>query len=338
MERYNFTNRLFLFKIESMIRRFFICFILVFIVACDDGDILTVDLDFEGNLERCDNFEEYHLIYDTREDPSESLILILPKNNANNALFTTPTPVGEPVTIDISSTNARFLFRTYNRNLSDNELCDIVPPYDLSIADNYEAFDGQIQITVTVVDDDNDGVPAEFEGLAGEPYEDGIYWDSLDTDQDGLPDYIDKDDDNDNVLTIDEIDNTDGDDDPTTNPLNTDADLVVGGDELPDYLDSDDDGDNIPTYLEDVDGDQNPRDLSNYVVDEFGSDIFRYLYNHEDYLDTYPDPGKRVTTYTRTVTTSITIVGIDLEILRTTIIDFGTLTTTLEVTPSIFLD
>ena len=51
MERYNFTNPLFLLKIESMIRRFFICFLLVFLVACDDGDIITIDLDFEGELD-----------------------------------------------------------------------------------------------------------------------------------------------------------------------------------------------------------------------------------------------------------------------------------------------
>ena len=71
MKRYNFTNPLFLLKIEAMIRRFYILFCLVFLVACDDGDILTVQLDFEQELERCDNFEDSYIIFDTKDDLSE---------------------------------------------------------------------------------------------------------------------------------------------------------------------------------------------------------------------------------------------------------------------------
>ncbi|MDN3492125.1 hypothetical protein [Winogradskyella bathintestinalis] len=336
MERYNFTNPLFLLKIITMIRRFYILFCLVIFVSCDDGDILTVDLDFAGNLKRCDNFEEFHLIYDTRDDPSESLILILPKNTVNNALFTTPTPVGEPVSLDLSNSNNRFLYRSYNRNLNSDELCEIVPPASLTIDENYEANAGEVLITVTVVDDDNDGIPTEFEGLAGEPNEDGIYMDSLDSDGDGIPDYLDEDDDNDNVLTKDEIDNTDEDNNPNTNPKNTDADLT-SGDTIPDYLDDDDDGDGIPTYLEDVDGDKNPRSgLVDKVVNAEGLEVYRYLYNDEDYMDTYPDPGKRITTFSRDVTTNFEVKDFDLEILRTTMINFGTLSTPLILTPNVF--
>ena len=333
MKRYNFTNPLFLLKIESMIRRFYILFCFVFLVACDDGDILSVDLVFDQELERCDNFEDYHLVYDTREDPSESLILVFPKNEDNNALFTTPTPVGEPHTLDLSNSNIRFIYRTYNRELESGDLCEIIPPATLSIIEDYEAGAGQVQITVTVVDDDNDGIPTEFEGLAGEAYPDGIYWDSQDTDDDGIPDYIDEDDDNDNVLTIDEIIQDDDDYSPLTHTLDTDGDVTYN------HLDNDDDGDNVFTYLEDKDGDLNPRDPANYVVDEEnGENVLRYLSNQSNAVEAFDDPGKRVTTFSRIVTTTITIVGIDLEILRATTVEFGTLTTNLEVTPQVFLD
>ena len=65
-----------------MVRRFYILFCLAFLVACDDGDIINVTLDFDEVLERCDNFEDSYLVYNTREDPNEALILILPKQTS----------------------------------------------------------------------------------------------------------------------------------------------------------------------------------------------------------------------------------------------------------------
>ncbi len=75
-------------------------------------------------------------------------------------------------------------------------------PSDLTIREDYEAGSGDVYITTTIVDDDNDGVPNE--------------------DEDRLPrmvfrsikilmemvslDYLDIDDDGDNVLTEDELD------------------------------------------------------------------------------------------------------------------------------------
>lgn len=58
--------------------------------------------------------------------------------------------------------------------------------------------------------------------------------------------------DNDGVPTSVEDKNTDGDNNPATNPTDTD------GDGTPDYLDTDDDGDGIATISEDVDGDGDP--------------------------------------------------------------------------------
>ena len=75
-----------------------------------------------------------------------------------------------------------------------------------------------------------------------------------DTDGDGLFDYIDFDDDGDNIPTAFELDvfNTDGDNNPLTNPLDTDQDGI------PNYLDPDDDGDGILTIDEDLNGDLDP--------------------------------------------------------------------------------
>ena len=103
MQRYNFTNPLFLLKIESMIRRFFIIFSLIGFTTCNDGDIINVTLEFDKELDRCDNFENAYLLYDTREDPNEALILTLPKPDYDY-LFSA-LPDNEPVTLPIGSVN-----------------------------------------------------------------------------------------------------------------------------------------------------------------------------------------------------------------------------------------
>jgi hypothetical protein len=302
-----------------MKRHFYFLFSLVFLVACDDGDILTVDLDFEGDLERCEDFQDSYLLYDTREDPNEALILIIAKDDMNELLFTTPTTEGTPTELEIDQTNTRFIFRSYNRAIENDELCDVVASGDLSIIEDFEADSGTVFITTTIEDDDGDGLSNEDEGLTGLPDEDGIYMDSQDSDMDGIPDYLDQDDDNDNVNTINELDddNIDGDNNPLTTPLDTDSDGI------PDYLDTDDDGDDVLTRLEDEDGDLNP---INDRSDNNGVQIAHYL----NALETinYGDPGVSDNNqYTRTVTTHFLVTDIDIEILRATEVDFGTLIT-----------
>ena len=298
-------------------RRLYIIFCFVFLTACNDGDILTIELDFDKALERCNNDIESYLIFDTREDPSESLLLIIDRNEENDLLFEKQTPVDEPVILSISS-EARFIYRTYNRAIASNELCDVIPPAGLNIVEDYEATTGTVEITVTIEDDDGDGIPSENEyGIGG-------LLDPKDTDGDGIFDYLDEDDDNDNVKTRSEIDtlNADDDNDPTTNPLDTD------GDGIPDYLDNDDDGDDVLTIEEDEDGDQNPLDdLGNNADGEF----VPHFRNTLEMIN-YGSPGLidlSENAYTRTVTTQFLVKNINLEILRTTEVDFGILTTTI---------
>lgn len=76
-----------------------------------------------------------------------------------------------------------------------------------------------------------------------------------DTDGDGIPDYLDDDDDNDGILTVDE------NPDPNGNHSPEDA-WDLDGDGIPNYRDRDDDGDGIftidegPLSLQDSDGDE----------------------------------------------------------------------------------
>ncbi|MDN3491336.1 DUF6252 family protein [Winogradskyella bathintestinalis] len=121
--------------------------------------------------------------------------------------------------------------------------------------------DGSFQSKIEALDcadDDSDGVPNVFEDFNG----DGDKTND-DTDGDGVPNYLDNDDDGDGILTQYEAVDENG------NPVDTDGDMDV------DYLDNDDDGDGILTINENADpnGDGNPDD----ALDANGDGIPDYL-------------------------------------------------------------
>ena len=313
-------------------RHFYIIFCFLCLTTCDDGDIITVELDFDKELKRCINNTDTYLIYDTQESTNQSLSLNIPRNEENELLFTEPTTLNSPRLLSLNGTDTRFIYRTYNRPIvstgSDEELCYPVPPSDLIVTDALETTTGKVEVTVTIDDDDNDGISSEDEER-GEPNDDGEFPNARDWDGDGLPDYLDEDDDNDNVKTIDELDeaDADGDDDPFTNPLNTDANLP-NGDALPDYLDDDDDGDGTLTRLEDESQDMDP--TNDRADNEAGILTAHYLNTLETI--SYADPGTTDDNkYTRTVTSYFLVTDIDFEIFRATEIDFGTLITSFEL-------
>jgi len=311
MERYNFTNLLFLFKIEAMKRPFYIILCLVLFASCDDGDIFTVDLEFDELLERCDNFEDSYIVYDTREDPNEALILVMPKDEANEILFTTATEMTAERTIP---SQVQFYYYKYNNTVSNGELCDVVTDPSLVVIEDNEATAGTVYINTNIVDDDNDGVASEYE------YGPGGLDNPQDSDDDGIPDYLDEDDDNDNVKTSDEIDNSDGDDNPNTNPFNTDLNLP-NGDDIPNYLDDDDDGDGIDTRLEDENENANPRD--DYQESSDGSVVPR-RYLDPNASEPFPYSGLIDNRYTRIATTRFLITNTGIGPISSTEIPFGT--------------
>ncbi len=122
--------------------------------------------------------------------------------------------------------------------------------------------------------------PFGADGIADQVQDDPdsgtINYEIADTsDEDGIPNFQDADDDNDSVLTIFEGGNPDGD----GNPLTGDT-LDTDGDEIPDFLDPDDDNDSVLTIDEtpDPNGDGNPDDATD--IDEDGI---------PDYLDPTKD-------------------------------------------------
>lgn len=138
-------------------------------------------------------------------------------NNQSNIIPITNGEINQ--TIAYCTTNTAYSAQVID--LNTNQSTDIVtgnfatPTTDL----------GTEMSCLDLSDSDNDGVIDIDEDVNGDNN-----LDNDDTDQDGIPNYLDEDDDGDGVNTIDEDRDNDG------NPMNDDSD----GDQIPDYLDNQD--------------------------------------------------------------------------------------------------
>ncbi|MBT8272009.1 MAG: hypothetical protein KJO25_08195 [Bacteroidia bacterium] len=277
---------------------------LVLGLSCSDGDIIDVNLEFDQELQRCgDTNSDNYVLYDIQTDSFESLTLLFPANNANNAIF---NPSSSPTegSLNINGSNVRFNYRTYDGD-PQGLICEEIPVSDVNIIEDYEASSGTVNYISTFIDDDNDDVPSILEDLNNN----GDLEDD-DSDGDGIPNYKDNDDDNDNVPTRFENPDPDGDGDLS------DAQNTDGTDE-PDYLDADDDNDGVITRYEDENLDEDP--FNDFAP---GGTLPRFL--DPMAADTYVNDVFNPNDFQRTVSVVFTILNIDIEILSADSFDFGT--------------
>ena len=272
--------------------------------SCNDGDIITIALDFDDTFESCGSL----VFYNIKEDPSESLsvqitspaltISDLLKVGADNTLVTTRT---------INGTSNTFNYRSY-ASVTANLFCNDIPPSDIIITNDLESTTGEVVITTELTEDDNDTVLAELEDINGN----GDLNDD-DTDGDGIPNYLDSDDDGDNILTRDEKPDPNKD-----NSLNDAQD--TDGDGIPDYLDSDDDGDGTLTRDEEnYSQDQNPaNDVTN---SEIGAD-----YLNPQVFSSVPATAYREHSIFETYVITMIINNISLPNISQDVFNFGKLT------------
>jgi len=265
-------------------------------ISCDDGDVISVQLDFDKTLTRCGGeTSSSYILYDTRNDPFESLTLLFPNNSQAEAIFI-PEDSGNLITIPINGNSVRFNYRTYTAD-PNTYICQDIPDASVSVIDNYEASSGDAIFTTTFEDDDNDGVPnaLEFDG---------------DTDGDGIPNYKDYDDDGDNVPTINESPDPNGDGD-LSDMKDTDSDSI------PDYLDMDDDNDGTDTKFEDENNNGN-------LFDDLaiGANVARFLDGTVN--TTYEIDVVKVNQFSRDYKVNVTLEDIDISILSTDSFFLGT--------------
>jgi len=226
-----------------MTRIFLLMTCAISLLSCNDGDIFVTELHFPETLEYCEGNTDL-IIYSIKENPYESLSIKLAISDTINLISVIdPSPTSE-----LSSTNT-FNYRSYSGDPS-NIFCNSLPPTFPAILTNYEATSGTVKFTTTLIEDDNDGIPAHLEDDNTDG-DNNHLTNPRDTDNDGVPDYLDSDDDGDNVPTANENPDPNGDGD-LSDALNTD------GTDLPNYLDTDDDNDGTITRYEDTNGDNDP--------------------------------------------------------------------------------
>lgn len=218
-------------------KRFFFLIGLV-LLSCDDGDAIITNFNFSDDtpLEICQENTNYVLHYIDSET-NEAISFQFSSSNFQTSYEGFEAP--EPITINLG-TSSVLNYRTLSNSTSSNTyFCQDIPPSSPSVIEEYQSTSGgQAIITLEVFEeDDNDGVEASLEDIN----QNGNLFDD-DTDDDGIPNFLDVDDDNDNVLT--EVENI-NEDNPNQFP---DTD----NDGLPNYLDNDDDDDEVLTRNEDL--------------------------------------------------------------------------------------
>ena len=215
-----------------MRKLFFISILLSLFSSCNDGDIIITDFNFEAsNLNNCGGPGAY-VFY-----------------NINNSLF------AESISLFLETSDILFLesgiveyvlngityavnYRKYDNDITDDYFCSNIPPTTPSVTIEFLGASGIAVLTTIVTKNDEDGIEEDSTS-------------NLDTDNDGLLNYFDNDDDGDNVPTLNEL----GSEFLIGNnefPLDTDNDGIY------DYLDIDDDGDTILTRYEDANADLDP--------------------------------------------------------------------------------
>ena len=245
--------------------------VLITLLSCNDGDVFVTELDFPETLQYCEGNTDL-IVFSIKESPYESLSIKLPISDKDN--FTTISET-DPTT-PLSETNT-FNYRSYSGDPSAI-FCNSLPPSSPSFLSDYTADEGTVTFTNTLIEDDNDGIPANLEDINN----DGDLSND-DTDNDGIPNYLDSDDDGDNVPTANEKPdpNSDGD---ISDAQDTD------GDSIPDYLDTDDDDDGTITRYEDTNNDNDPTtDITDPVI---GYDYLNDQVTTQTINDIYKDHSK----------------------------------------------
>ena len=200
-------------------------------LSCNDGDIIVTDFNFEEtNLDNCGGPGGYTFFNVNNSSAAESISL----NLSTSEILFLESSIEE---FQLNNSTNTVNYRKYSGDVTSDYFCSNIPPLSPEVSLEFLGESGTAELTTVVTKIDDDGKDEDIT--------------SLDTDNDGLLNYYDEDDDGDNVLTIIElgIEFVLGN---TETPLDSDEDGIY------DYLDDDDDNDGVLTRYEDANGDLDP--------------------------------------------------------------------------------
>ena len=291
-----------------MRKLFFIFIIFSLLFSCNDGEIIVTDFNFEtSNLNNCGGPGAYIFYNINNSLSAESISLIL---ETSDILFF------ESGTVEYVLNGNTYVvdYRKYDGDITDSYFCSNIPPTSPGVSIEYLGASGIALLTTIVTRDDEDGIEEDPES-------------NLDTDNDGLLNYFDNDDDGDNVPTVNELGAgfLSGDNEF---PLDTDNDGIF------DYLDIDDDGDTILTRYEDANGDLDP--TNDFTVTSDDPDYLTAAIANSNSIDQYRIHSYQITSDIELVVNNLVLVNGSEEITKETMIlgnKSGVIDGTISVTP-----
>lgn len=259
--------------------------------ACNDGDIIVTDFNFEvENLRNCGGPGGYVFYNINSSSAAESISLSI---DTNNILF-----LEEGVEeFDVSSSSNNVHYRKYNGDVESDYFCSNIPPTEPTVSLEYLGESGIAELTTTVFRLDDDGLEEDTSS-------------NLDTDEDQLLDYFDEDDDGDNVLTIIELGSgfLSGEEEE---PLDTDNDGI------PNYLDVDDDNDGVLTRNEDANGDLDP--TNDETINGSGPDYLNVKVSNTNEINQYRLHSYSFVSNISLVLKNIVLINSEEEIIQETL-------------------
>ena len=279
--------------------------------ACNDGDIIVTEFDFdELNLNNCGDPGGYTFFNINNSFAAESISLIL----TNTGVLFLDSGVEE---YELNSSTNTVNYRKFNDDVSDDYLCSNIPPITPTVTLEFLGESGIAELTTTVSKLDDDGRDEDITS-------------DLDTDGDGLLNYFDEDDDGDNVITVIElgIDYLNGE---AENPKDTDGDGIY------DYLDIDDDNDGVITRYEDANGDLDP---TNDETQEGIPDYLNSAISNTNLIDQFRLHSYSFISDISLVLLDLVLISTDEEIIQETLnmgSQNGVINTTVTETPE-FID
>lgn len=225
--------------------RVFLFFILLIILSCDDGNFDVPEFQFSSiDIQDCGDVVLFKI------NENETLVIEIDPKLPQDGDETFLTHKWENKTFAVTETGTnKITYRTLSEKPTASYFCQNIPPTSPKIISEWTGT-GTIVVNTVFTEDDNDNVDEEVD-------------ETKNTDGDAYPNYIDSDDDGDDVATSKE--DVDGDGDPT----NDDAD----GDGIPNYLDDDDDNDGVLTINESSTEDANGNDIPDYLDPDTTSTI-----------------------------------------------------------------
>jgi len=275
-----------------MRKLFFIFIIFSLLFSCNDGEIIVTDFNFEtSNLNNCGGPGAYIFYNINNSLSAESISLIL---ETSDILFF------ESGTVEYVLNGNTYVvdYRKYDGDITDSYFCSNIPPTSPGVIIEYLGASGIALLTTIVTRDDEDGIEEDPES-------------NLDTDNDGLLNYFDNDDDGDNVPTVNELGAgfLSGDNEF---PLDTDNDGIF------DYLDIDDDGDTIFTRYEDANGDLDPTNDFTGTSDD--PDYLTAAITNSNAIDQYRIHSYQITSDIELVINNLVLVNGSEEIIKETMV------------------